>query len=135
MRQGGCFLEGNYELKFGGQTVGRVQVQKQGLYYAFTCRCRMPGEVISRVMVRCGDRETGLGILVPMGDGFGLDTKIAAKKLGQGSPEFSVVPNRPQLTQKFIPIKPEEPFSYIERLKEAYLARQGEQVGAVLRDL
>ena len=31
--------------------------------------------------------------------------------------------------RKFIPISPEEPFAYIERLKKSYLVRKGEQVG------
>lgn len=127
-------MEGNYELRFGGQTVGKVQVIREGLYCRFICRCRLPGDVISRVVARCGEREESLGVLVPMGDGFGLETKLPAKRLGEGRPEFMVVPNRPVLAGKFVPIKPEEPFSYIERLKDAYLARQGEQVGAVLRE-
>lgn len=127
-------MEGCYEMHFGGRAVGKAQVDRLGLYYRFTCRCRMPGEVISRVVVRCGDVKTDLGILVPTGDGFGLDTKVAVKKLGQGSPEFLVVPNHPEVKDKFIPIKPEEPFSYIERLKDAYLARQNGQLGMVIKE-
>lgn len=125
-------MDGNYELKFGGQTVGKVQAVREGLYYRFRCRCRMPGDVVSRVMVSCGDREESLGILVPTGDGFGLETRLAAKKLGQGRLEFTVVPNRTALQGKFVPIKPEEPFAYIERLKDAYLANLNGQPGIII---
>ena len=114
-------MEGNYALRFGGQTVGKVQVVREGLYYRFYCRCRLPGDGVCRVKVSWETGEESLGILVPEGDGFLLDTRLAMKKLGQGKPEFTVVPNRAKLSQKLVPIKPEEPFSYIERLKNAYL--------------
>lgn len=126
-------MEGFYELKFGGQAVGKVEVIRQGLYYRFRCRCRLTGDVISRVVVQCDGREERLGILVPEGSGFALDTRLAAKKLGQGTPEFLVVPSRPQ-AGNFVPIKPEEPFAYIARLKRAYLANQAGVWGVVLED-
>ena len=134
MLQGGSVLEGNYELKFGGQAVGRVQVTREGLYYRFYCRCRMPGDGVCRVLARWEDTQESLGILVPAGDGFGLDTRMATKKAGQGKPEFTVIPNRAKLRGKFIPIKPEEPFSYIARLKDAYLACHEGQIGAVIKE-
>lgn len=127
-------MEGYYELKFGGQTVGKVQVAREGLYYRFRCRCRLPGDGVCRVLVRCGEAQESLGILTPTGDGFGLETRLAAKKLGEGSPAFLVVPNRKKLEGKFVPIKPEEPFSYIARLKDAYLAYHDGQPCAVIKD-
>lgn len=42
--------------------------------------------------------------------------------------------NRPALAGRFIPIKPEEPFAYIERLKDAYLVRQDGQVGIIIKE-
>lgn len=111
--------------------MGKVQVTRQGLYYRFRCRCRLSGGVICRVSVRCGEKQENLGILVPMGDGFGLDTGLAMKKLGQGSPEFLVMPVRPK-GEKFVPISPEEPFSYLSRLKNAYLAERNGTIGILL---
>ena len=127
-------MEGSYELVFGSKEVGKVEVWKEGLYYRFFCRCRMSGDVVSRVMVSCGGKQESLGVLVPVGDGFGLETRLPAKRLGEGEPVFAVVPNRVANSGKFVPIKPEEPFSYIERLKDAYLARVEGQVGIVLQE-
>lgn len=124
-------MEGFYELKFGGQAVGKVQVTRQGLYYRFRCRCRLSGDVISRVSILCDGKQDNLGILVPMGDGFGLDTGLAVKKLGQGRPEFLVMPVRPK-GEKFVPLRPEEPFSYLSRLKNAYLAERNGTIGILL---
>ena len=41
-----------------------------------------------RLFVRCGSREENLGIVVPMDGGFGLDTRIPVKRLGEGEMEF-----------------------------------------------
>lgn len=127
-------MEGNHALRFGGQAVGKVQVIREGLYYRFCCRCRLTGDVVCKVVADCGGRRESLGILAPEGDGFSLTTRVPVKRFGEGKPEFQVMPNRPVISEEFIPIYPEEPFSYIERLKDAYLARQGGQVGAVIRE-
>ncbi len=127
-------MEGTYVLTLGSQEVGQVQVRKEGLYYRFSCACRLSGDVISRVLVTCGGKSESLGILVPGGGSFTLETKLPAKRLGQGIPEFTIVSNWPDTLQEFIPIKPEEPFGYIERLKSAYLARKNGELGIAFRD-
>ena len=127
-------MEGYYEMKFGGQTVGKAQVAREGLYYRFHCRCRLSGDMIAKVLVTTGGHQESLGVLVPNGDGFELRTRIPAKKLGQGTPEFHVVPNRAGVSGQFVPIKPEEPFSYIARLKDAYLACHNGQPGAIIKE-
>ena len=127
-------MEGSYEVLFGDKSVGRVQVTKEGLYYRFFCRCRMSGEVVSRLAVRWQDKQESLGILVPVDGGFGLNTRLAAKKCGEGKPEFAVMPNKGELHGKFIPISPEEPFAYIQRLKDAFFERRYGQPGIVLKD-
>jgi len=127
-------LEGYYQVLFGDKPVGKVQVTKEGLYYRFYCRCRMAGEVVSRLTVCWPDKRENLGVLVPVDDGFGLNTKVAAKKCGEGRPEFLIVPHKSELQGKFIPISPEEPFAYIQRLKDAFFERRYGQPGIVLRD-
>lgn len=128
-------MEGNYAVTFGQATVGKVQVQKQGLYYRFICRCQISGDVVCRLAVRCGGKQESLGIVVPVGDGFGLDTKIPAKRLGEGEPEFLLVPRHELAMGTFVPICPEEPFAYIARLKDAYFERRYGQAGVVIPDM
>ncbi len=127
-------LEGKYEVRFGDKPVGGVQVEKQGLYYRFSCRCRLSGAVVCRLMAQWDTGSESLGILVPMGEEFGLDRAVAAKKCGVGRPSFLVVPNRETQSGRFIPISPEEPFAYIQRLKDAYFERRYGQAGIVLRE-
>lgn len=128
-------MEESYEVLFGHVPAGKVQVLRQGLYYHFHCRCRITGDVVCRLFVSRGDKEESLGVVVPIGDGFGLDTRIPVKRLGEGLMEFRLVPkaDKPQ-TGTFVPIAPEEPFTYLEKLKNAYLARQNGVLGAVISD-
>lgn len=128
-------MEGYYGVTFGSEQVGKVQVLRQGLYYRFICRCKLSGDVLCRLQVRCGDTQESLGIVIPMDGGFGLDTKLPVKRLGQGIPEFRLLPRHEAQEGKFCPIYPEEPFAYIAKLKEAFLVRKGGQVGVLVKDM
>ena len=124
-----------YEVLFGKDRVGKVQVLREGLYYRFFCRCRLSGDVVCRLAVRCGEKEENLGVVVPVGDGFGLDKRLPVKNLGEGEMTFFLMPKQERLEGKFIPIYPEEPFSYIARLKDAFLARQNGQIGVIIKEI
>lgn len=125
-------MEGNYNVLFGSQSVGKVQLSRQGLYYRILCRCQLSGEVVCRLCVRCGGKEERLGILVPMGDGFGLDTRVPVKRLGEGEMAFFLHPAHDAPQGTFVPLSPEEPFAYLSRLKDAYLEKREGQIGVVL---
>ena len=109
-------------------------VQRQGLYYCFCCRCRLTGEVLYRIEVSCDGRREDLGILIPVGDRFGLSTKVPVKRLGQGTLRFQALPKHRKLEGEFIPVYPEEPFAYLTRLQNAFLAVRDGQVGVVIRE-
>ena len=123
-----------YEVYLGDKRVGTVEVARQGLYYRFRCRCSLSGEVICKLVVTCGGREENLGVLVPEGDGFGLETRLPVKRLGDGEMKFRVVPRHTGVTGNFVPLAPEEPFAYITRLKDAYLEKRDGQVGIVFAE-
>lgn len=126
-------MEGNYGVYFGNQIAGKVQVTRQGLYYRFHCRCQLNGGVVCRLCVSCGDRKENLGVVVPMDGGFGLDTKLPAKRIGEGKLDFSLIPKHAVSDGQFAPVYPEEPFAYIARLKDAYLEKRNGQVGVAFR--
>ena len=128
-------MEGNYEVVFGQKTVGKVQVLRQGLYYRFLCHCQLTGDVVCRLGVRCGDKLENLGVVVPTGDGFGLDKKVPVKQIGEGNMAFYLMPKHDKVAGQFIPICPEEPFAYIERLKDAFLTYQNGQAGALIKNV
>ena len=99
-------MDGTYEIMLGGESVGQAVVRRQGLYYRFSCRCDLSGEVIYRITVTCGGKSESLGIPVPKDGQFHLDTKLAASRLGEGEPKFAAVHRRPDLGGMFVPISP-----------------------------
>ena len=127
-------MEGIYGVYFGSDQSGKVQVIRQGLYYRFICRCRLSGKIMCRLILRCGGKEEKLGLLVPMEGGFGLETRIPVKRFAPGKPEFFLRPRHEKPEGNFAPIYPEEPFAYISRLKDAYLAVKNGQTGVVFRE-
>ena len=134
-------MEKVYAVSFGPKEAGKVQVSREGLYYRFRCRCRLSGDVVCRLKVVCGDKEESLGVVVPMDDGFGLDTKIPAKRLGEGDMTFYLAPkgvpaselSLPRQPVQMMAIYPEEPFAYIAKLKQAFFVRQNGQAGVVIK--
>ena len=125
-------MEGTYPVAFGRQPVGKVQVLRQGLYYRFVCRCKVNSQIVCRLMVNCGNATESLGIVVPMDDGFGLETRLPVKRFSAGEVSFSLVPKLEQTGEKFYPIYPEEPFAYVAKLKESYLCYREGQAGIVV---
>ena len=127
-------MEGIYPVFFGNEQVGKVQVRRQGLYYRFFCRCKLTGDVVCRLMVCCSDKQESLGVVVPVEDGFGLEKSVPIKRMGQGSPEFRLVPRHETAVGIFVPLSPEEPFAYIKNLKNAYFERRYGQAGVVIKE-
>ena len=123
MQQGGVFLN-EYGVYFGREQMGTVRVMRQGLYYQFICRCRLTGGAVCRLLVRCGNNQENLGVVVPIADEFGLETRLPIKRLGEGTMVFSLHPKHEKSEGTFVPIYPAEPFAYIARLKESFLISQ-----------
>lgn len=130
---GGMYM--NYPVLLGEQKVGQVQVTRKGLYYHFSCHCRLESEKIYRLYVSCGSENLNLGVPIPCQGDFQLETQIPIKRLGDGEMSFQLrTPNEQQKNSKFCPIYPEEPFAYITRLKNAHLVRQNGQKGILLTE-
>ena len=125
---------GEYELCLGKDPVGKVQVLRQGLYYRFVCHCKLSGEVVYRLIVRCGETTENLGIPVRSGNGFALDKKVPVIHLGEGEMSFLLLPKSDRLNGTFVPIHPDEPFAYITRLQDAFFVSQGGQAGIVIKE-
>ena len=120
-------MDGTYPILLGTEEVGQAEVVSTGLYYQFYCRCRIASEVIHRIVVQTGERKENLGILMPDADSFSLQAKIPKSHFAAQEPVFCMMPKHPPLDKNWLPLSPEEPFSYIQDLKRAYLVKQGEQ--------
>ena len=109
-------------------------MERQGLYYRICCRCDLGGDTMRRIHVICGEKQENLGVCVPVDGVFGLEKKIPCKRLGEGKPEFFLTPRDPGTLGKFVPVYPEEPFAYMNRLKGAFLEIRDGQMGIVLQE-
>lgn len=114
-------MDGIYDVTLGGEPVGKVFVDRQGLYYRFRCRCCLTGNVMYRILACCGEKQQDLGILVPMEGDFGLQKRLATKLFPKETPRFLAVPRHPEIREKISSVYPEEPYSYIKRMKNEYL--------------
>lgn len=122
-------MEGNYEVFLGNSPAGKVQIIRQGLYYRIICRCRISGAVVHKLYAVCGRRKEDLGIVVPVEGGFGTELRVPVKRFGEAVFSFHLRPKQEYMEGSFAPIFPEEPFSYIARLKESFLEHRDNQIG------
>lgn len=121
----------DYEVTLGGKSVGRLQLERQGLYYRVICRCNLSGEVMYRLEASGKKGKANLGILVPCESGFGVETRFPISAVGGEGLAFTLQPKHDSLEKrKFVPISPEEPFAYLARLKESFLEIRQGQMGA-----
>ena len=125
-------MEGTYEVCLGSMPMGTVHVSRQGLYWHFDCRCSLHSDTMQELILHIGQQTHNLGLLTPESGTFCLRTKLAAKKIGQGTPKFCLQPRHAPMEGIFVPLHPQEPFRYLHRLEQTYLARRGEEVGLVL---
>ena len=125
-------MVGTFDVKIGNETVGRMAVERVGLYYRFSCRCDLSGNTVHSVAAVCGGNRVHLGICVPMDGQFGLDKKLPCKQFPSGKMEFLLIPKGENQGRRFVPVYPEEPFAYMAKLKEAFLEIRDGQVGVCI---
>ena len=110
------------EIRYGGKNVGTVQISREGLYYRFECRCKFQEEGIYRLYALSAEKKAYLGVCVPIGDVFGITTRIPVNKLGTGN-VCVAVETKPN--EKVFPVDQEKPFPGIEELDRAVLCPDG----------
>jgi len=122
-------LEGTFQVYLGTNSVGKVQVTRLGLYYRIVCRCQIDGDMVYRLYAVTGNIRENIGVVVPDGDGFILEKKIPVKRIGDAEVQYILSTGAGIDRGTFVPIRPEEPFAYIERLKTAFLETENGQIG------
>lgn len=125
-------MEKEFAVVLGGERIGTAKVVKEGLYYRIRCLCTVSGSVPLKI-IASGSENVDMGLCVPMGDKFGLETRIPVKRIGEGELHFSARPRHRQ-TGEFMQVLPDEPFRYIDRLKDAYFEIRGSKAGIVWKD-
>ena len=134
LQQGGILLFRKYEVCLNSQIVGSADVEKRGLYYHIICKCNLPNSGVYRVSVQSETMETDLGICVPMGNFFGLETNVPVKKMGEGKLVFQIASQRQDTAEPMIPIDPQKPFIHIDKLQKARLIQRDGTLGIIFTE-
>lgn len=119
-----------FDIVENGKPVGRAQVEKNGLYYSFSCRCR--GNGVFRIRVSRGGREESLGIPVPRGNEYCLEKKLPASRFPEGQFRFFIGQEQ---KERFVPVVPGQPFAYLSHLKNARYAVRDGIAGVIVSDV
>ncbi len=110
------------------EQVGEVTVTRQGLYYRFACRVQLPSDSHSRLYAYGEGDSRDLGLLVPNGNYYELQTRVPVKYFGPGEYRFCL--DQPK-AQEFIRVSSNEPFSAVDRLEWGKFAICGGKRGIV----
>ena len=86
-----------------------------------------------RIIVICGGKTENLGIPIPEGDCFRLNTRLPVSRFSADEPKFRAVP-RHQRQELWVPISPETPFDYITRLEHAVAEKRDGQMGILISE-
>ena len=121
-------MDGSFEVYLGDKPAGKLQIRREGLYYRLLCRCQVPDEMVYRLFAVSDGERVNLGVVIPEGDGFTLERRIPAKQLHSGS-RFVLSARSGREEGRFVPVYPEEPFTYISQLETAFLEVRGSQIG------
>lgn len=126
-------MENEYAVSIANEPVGKVCVTRQGLYYRFQCYCKLSGNVVYRLVVSYGSDSVNIGVLVPDGSAFCLDKKLPTKYFTENEPKFMLIPHRETSERVFAEIYPEEPFCYLDRVKNSFLCYQNGKPGLMIQ--
>ena len=117
----------SYDIFLGGEVAGKAQVTREGLYFRFSCRLRLSGEVIYKLVLQKGEETVDLGIPAPEGEMFTLTTRIPIKRVGDGPFMIRAVPKHAPLDGRFVPLKEDEPIHYLSKMYDAvFTVRDGQ---------
>ena len=98
-----------------GVPYGEASIERQGLYFQIRCFCRSP----ERIILKWAGGERDLGLCVPMDEGYGIQTRIPAKYLGNDNLQFLTLTK-----ENIFPIGEDVPFMQLSYLREGTLIYQ-----------
>lgn len=127
-------MDGTYDILLGGESAGNARVTREGLYYRFDCSLRLSGEVMYKLTVTGSNGTLDLGVPAPNGQAFTLTTRIPVKRVGDGPFLIRAVPKHAPVGTKFVPLKEDEPFRYLNKLNDAVFTRVNRQPGLLLKE-
>lgn len=125
-------MDRTYDVFCGSTRVGKVRLQRQGLYEHLECRCRLEQPGMYRLVMHCSGGSVKIGLLRPEGDFWTLQRKIPVKQLEAGEMEFFLEGDNEKLSARFIPVNDSKSFEYLTFLQNAKMAKRDGVIGILL---
>ena len=122
-----------YKITRNGESIGTARIEKEGLYYRFSCCCRLPDRDIYNIYVQSEIESRNLGVCVPRGRDFYLNTRVPAKHIGDGPFQFEAR-KREEKAGGFYPVETAKPFARMDRLTESRCAVLEGKIGLIIGD-
>lgn len=108
-----------YPVRYMGSQIGTVLIQKQGRYYVLQCNCNPGKQSIYRLLLRSGNNEEKLGLLVPDGDRYCAKARINAAKIKEDDVQFLIINERESRKDGLFAVNTQTPFAYLDKLENA----------------
>lgn len=120
-----------YNIVFGKENVGTVNVESVGMYTHFSSKCKFRNDGIYRIIAIYGKDKIDLGICIRSGNSYTGRARVATKHLSGDVPSFYAVDGL-QRDTVFIPVEPRKAFGEISKLPGAKFHIQAGQTGLIL---
>lgn len=119
-----------FDVMLNERTVGTASVNREGLYYHFSCKCILPDKDIHAIWVLWEGGSRKLGVCVPEGRYAYLNTKVPVKYIPGGKLYFRI-DHREELD--FYPVDPDVAFAHMDKLTKARFAEVNGKPGLVIK--
>lgn len=108
-----------------GSVIGKVTVEKEGLYYNFNCVCDLPVKEIFRIHAVTPFERINLGVCIPEKGCLRVMSRVPVSRIGDNLPKFCAVPKNEE-TSDFYELIPNQPFENLNCLREcSYVSVNG----------
>lgn len=114
-----------FDIRYDHKIVGTATVTQNGLYYTICCRCTLPNQGLHRILIQSGDKQTDIGICVPIDGMYGMNTSVAARNVDINAIDFILVPQGHIHSAESVSLDPEKPFAYLHALESMRLSADG----------
>ena len=101
-------------------------MEKEGLYYRFSCRAQLPEGARCHLVARTGEKRYDLGLCIPQGEFFVTQTRLPVKHFSQGKYQFFL---EQRGNERFVPLYPDQPFSGLGNLERGKLISRNGVLG------
>ena len=118
-----------YEVYHDGEVVGKVCVEKDGLYYSIKCKCCLQKNGLYKLFWDIAGVIHNIGVCIPSGEAMEVCTKIPISRVGGVGGRFYVASgDNPGRT--VFPAKSDLPFPRVDMLRRGQFSK-GECPGIV----